>query len=268
MRYQFIQQHQGQFSLAALCRVMQVARSGYYAWCKRPKSAREQANQELTEQIKIAFEASDRTYGSPRLYRDLNAEGIACSQKRIARLMRLCHLKASSPRRFVATTDSAHALPVAQNILDRQFAVETPNARWTADITCLWTSEGWIYLAVILDLFSRRIVGWAMGTTLDRSLVLSALQMALSNRRPCSGLLCHSDRGSQYASGDYQKALQDNGIVCSMSPAGTMRLPKVSLPRSSGSVSTGTGSPPDRKQDRLSFAISKSGTTANDGIRR
>jgi len=199
---------------------MQVSRCGYYAWCKRPQSAREQANQELTEQIKTAFEASDQTYGSPRLYIELQEQKIACSEKRIARLMRLCNLKASLPKRFVATTDSAHALPVAKNVLDRQFAVETPNARWTCDITYIWTSEGWLYLAVVLDLFSRCIVGWAMGSTLECSLVLSALGMAITNRHPQAGLLCHSDRGSQYASDDYQKALAEAGIECSMSRRG------------------------------------------------
>ena len=199
---------------------MQVCRSGYYAWRKRPLSATRQANAQLTEQIKAVFARSDQTYGSPRVYEELREQNVACSQKRIARLMRLAHLKATLPRRFVVTTDSAHALPVAENLIDRQFGSDTPDTRWTADISYVWTGEGWLYLAVVLDLFSRRLVGWAMGTTLERSLVLSALSMAIRSRQPPDGLLCHSDRGSQYASGDYQQALSDAGILCSMSRKG------------------------------------------------
>jgi putative transposase len=220
VRYQFVQQYQGQFSLSALCRVMAVSRSGFYAFCKRPISATEQANQELTLQIQKVFVESKQTYGSPRVYQELKELGSAGSEKRIARLMRLSDLKAVLPKRFVVTTDSAHDLPIAENLLDREFASETPDRRWTADISYVWTSEGWLYLAVILDLFSRRIVGWSRGTTLERSLVLSAGDMALTSRTPQAGLLCHSDRGSQYASGDYQKALQKAGATCSMSRKG------------------------------------------------
>lgn len=220
MRYQFIKQYQGQFTLAALCRVMQVARSGYYAWCKRPLSAREQANEQLTQQIHTVFEASKHTYGSPRVYEELRQQKVACSEKRVARLMRLAGFKASLPKRFVVTTHSDHDLPVAENLLDRQFGSDTPDTCWTSDISYVWTSEGWLYLGVVLDLFSRRIVGWAMGETLERSLVLSALDMAIQNRHPKAGLLCHSDRGSQYASEDYQQALKEAGIVCSMSRRG------------------------------------------------
>ena len=220
MRYHFVQQQQGQFALAALCRVMAVSISGYYAWKKRPPSAQAQQNAALTEQIKAAHADSDQTYGSPRIYQELKEQGIPCSQKRVARLMRLAELYAVTWKRFVVTTDSHHALPVAQNLLDREFCVATPNARWTADITYIWTGEGWLYLAVILDLFARRVVGWAMGTTLERSLVLAALDMAVTGRKPAAGLLCHSDRGSQYASGDYQQALKNAGATCSMSRKG------------------------------------------------
>jgi len=220
MRYPFIKQHEGQFSVSALCRVMRVARSGYYAWEKRAPGPRKQANQQLTEQIKTVFEESRETYGSPRIYAELKEQHVSCSKKRVARLMHLADLKAVLPKRFVVTTNSNHALPVADNVLDRQFGSDTPDQRWVSDISYVGTSEGWLYLGVVLDLFSRRIVGWAMGTTLERSLVLSALSMALHNRRPEAGLLCHSDRGSQYASGDYQQALQDAGIVCSMSRKG------------------------------------------------
>jgi len=218
--YQFIKEQQEQFSLSALCRAMQGGRSGFYAWRKRPKSERQIQNETLTEQIRAAHEESDQTYGSPRLSSELKAAGIACSQKRIARLMRLAKISAIGPKRFVVTTDSDHALPIADNLLARLFTAEAPDTKWTADITYLWTGQGWLYLAVILDLFSRRIVGWAMDQTIDRTLVLSALDMALLGRKPGSDLLCHSDRGSQYASGDYQQRLQEVGIVCSMSRRG------------------------------------------------
>ena len=220
MRYPFIHSLKGQFCVSALCRVMGVCRGGYYAWCQRQPSAREQANQALTQQIQQVFEHSDQTYGSPRIYQELKAQAVACSKKRIARLMRLCGLKAMLPRRFMVTTHSNHDLPIKENLLDRQFGCQTPNTQWTADISYVWTSEGWLYLAVILDLFSRRIVGWAMDTSLERSLVISALDMALSSRQPKAGLVCHSDRGSQYASLDYQRALSEAGIVCSMSRKG------------------------------------------------
>ena len=199
---------------------MAVCRSGYYAWRKRGPSVQTQQNAALCEQIKGVHQDSDQTYGSPRIYQELKEQGIACSEKRIARLMHLSHLYAVTTKRFVVTTDSNHALPLAENLLDREFSVDTPNARWAADITYIWTSEGWLYLAVVLDLFSRRIVGWAMGTTLERSLVLAALDMAVTSRQPQAGLLCHSDRGSQYASGDYQQALKNANAVCSMSRKG------------------------------------------------
>lgn len=220
MRYQFIKEHQEQFSLCALCRVMGVCRSGFYAWRKREKSARQLQNESLTEQIQAAHEESDTTYGSPRIYAELKAAGIACSQKRIARLMRLAQIRAVLPKRFVVTTQCDPRLPVAENLLDRMFGAEKPDTRWTADITYIWTGQGWLYLAVILDLFSRRIVGWAMRQTLDRSLVLSALEMAIAGRNPHKDLICHSDRGSQYASGEYQQRLEEAGIVCSMSRRG------------------------------------------------
>ena len=220
MRYPFIKEHQQQFSLSALCRVMQVSRSGFYAWRQRPKSARQQQNEALTEQIRAAYHESKETYGSPRVFEELKEQGVACSQKRVARLMHAANLSAVLPKRFVVTTDSDHEMPIAENLLARTFEVETPDTRWTADITYIWTGQGWLYLAILLDLFSRRIVGWAMAATIERSLVMSALEMATRGRKPDPDLICHSDRGSQYASGDYQKQLQAAGIVCSMSRRG------------------------------------------------
>ena len=220
MRYLFIKEYQEQFSFSALCRVMAVCRGGFYAWCKRDKSVRHLQNERLTEQIKTAHKESKETYGSPRIFADFKEAGIACGEKRIARLMRLAKIRAVPPKRFVVTTDSDHDMPIAKNLLDRIFDAEKPDTRWTADITYIWTSQGWLYLAVILDLFSRRIVGWAMDQAIDRSLVLSALDMAIVSRRPAQNMLCHSDRGSQYASDDYQTRLKDAGIVCSMSRRG------------------------------------------------
>lgn len=220
MRYQFIKEYQDQFSLSALCRTMAVCRGGFYAWRTRDKSTRQLENESLTEQIKAAHEESKETYGSPRIFAELKEAGVACGEKRIARLMRLHKIRAVLPKRFVVTTQCDPRLPVAENLLDRMFGAEKPDSRWTADITYVWTSQGWLYLAVILDLFSRRIVGWAMDQTIDRGLVLCALEMAISGRKPSLDLLCHSDRGSQYASGDYQKRLQEAGIVCSMSRRG------------------------------------------------
>ena len=199
---------------------MKVCRGGFYSWRKREPSAQQQANELLTEQIKDTFQANRQAYGSPRITTELKGQGVACSEKRVARLMRRAGIVAVRPKRFVVTTDSDHDLPIAENVLAREFDAQTPDTRWSADITYLWTGEGWLYLAVVLDLFSRRVVGWSMDRTIERSLVLSALEMALAGRRPTSGLVCHSDRGSQYASGDYRQRLKEAGIVCSMSRRG------------------------------------------------
>ena len=170
--------------------------------------------------IRQEYHASKGTYGSPRLHKELREKGIPCSRNRLVRIMRKYEITARPLRRFTVTTDSDHSVPVAPNLLERQFTAEAPSRKWTADITYVWTREGWLYLAVVLDLFSRRVVGWAMSHTLERSLVIDALQMALAARKPTAGLLCHSDRGSQYASGAYQQALKKAAAVCSMSRKG------------------------------------------------
>lgn len=202
-----------------MCRVLQVSPSGYYAWRRRP-AASDFADAALLTEIKAVYVESKRRYGSPRVHHRLRQHGIRCGQKRVARLMREHGLRARRRRRATTTTDSNHTLPVAENVLERHFEVQVPNARWAADITYIWTQQGWLYLAVVMDLFSRRIVGWAMQETLHRSLVLSALEMALVARQPAPGLLHHSDRGSQYASGDYQELLEQAGCTCSMSRKG------------------------------------------------
>ena len=226
MRYRFIQEQRGRFSASVLCRALQVSKSGYYDWKRRQDkpicSIRHKENASLTQRIRQSFQASRQTYGSQRILRDLRAEGLACGKHRVARLMREAGLRALLPRRFVVTTDSRHVLPVAENLLNRQFGAEKADERWSSDITYLWTGEGWLYLAVVLDLFSRRIVGWSMQPSLGKELVLEALSMALCQRRPApgAGLLHHSDRGSQYASGAFQQALSRAGIACSMSRRG------------------------------------------------
>ena len=199
---------------------MQVSRSGYRDWQKRLPSRRSLEEQELLAAIRQEYHSSRGTYGSPRLHRELRKQGIRLSRHRLVRIMRKYVITARPLRRFVVTTDSNHALPVAENILHRQFAAAAPNTKWTADMTYVWSGQGWLYLTVVLDLFSRRIVGWAMAETMERSLVIDALQMALTSRKPAAGLLCHSDRGSQYASGDYQTALKKAEAVCSMSRKG------------------------------------------------
>lgn len=199
---------------------MQVSRSGYYAWLNRPESKRNKENSQLVEQIRDIHQLSRQTYGSPRIYAELKSMAISCSENRVARLMRLNGIAVEKKKKFMKTTDSNHQLPIAGNELDQQFAAQIPNEKWAADITYVWTRQGWLYLAVVLDLFSRRVVGWAMLPTLSRELVITALQMALWMRKPAKGLLHHSDRGSQYASADYQQMLEDHAILCSMSRKG------------------------------------------------
>lgn len=217
MRYRAIQDHADRFPIRLMARALKVSPAGYYAWATRPESARTKANRGLLASIRACHERSDRTYGSPRIARDLRAGGHPVSENRVARLMRANAIRAKTVKKWRATTNSAHRLPVAANTLDRQFAVNEPNRVWAGDITYLWTEEGWLYLAVVLDLCSRAVVGWAMGPRLTASLAADALTMALWRRKPAPGLLHHSDRGVQYAATDYQRRLADAGITCSMS---------------------------------------------------
>ena len=199
---------------------MGVSRSGFYAWRKRGVSERVREDERIKSRIILIHRASRQTYGSPRIFEELKVEGFRVGRKRIARLMQELRITARIPRRFRKTTDSKHNLPVAENVLSRNFDVEGPNQVWVTDISYVWTWEGWLYLAVILDLFSRRAVGWSMAGHLRTELVLEALHMALGQRFPNNELLHHSDRGSQYASSAYRKVLQTHGITCSMSRKG------------------------------------------------
>jgi len=220
VKFAFIAVEKASFPVAVLCKVVGVSRSGFYAWTERVPSARSQEDANLRVHISAIYERSRGTYGAPRIHAELRANGFNVSRKRVARLMGELGLQSRRKRRFKATTDSKHALPVAENVLNRKFEVDAPNVAWVTDITYVWTSEGWLYLAAILDLFSRRVVGFAMSERIDRALVLEALAGGLGRRMPNAGLVHHSDRGSQYASNDYQAALQEVGVVCSMSRKG------------------------------------------------
>jgi putative transposase len=219
-KYQFVAAHASEYPVTLLCRVLGLARSGYYVWRVHSVSARKARDQQLTSKIQTIFTDSRRTYGSPRVHAQLQAQGIRCARKRVARLMRHAQLCARKRRRSVRTTDSRHAEPIAPNLLARTFEAEAPNRVWVADITYLPTREGWLYLAVVLDLFARRVVGWSMQPSLERGVVLAALEHALQRRCPPPGLLHHSDRGSQYASGEYQALLRQAKMRSSMSRKG------------------------------------------------
>ena len=220
MRFRFVEAEKAHYPIRLMCRCLAVSRSGYYAWRKRPASERMKQDARLRVEIAASHSASRRTYGSPRILRDLREEGRRVSRKRVARLMRELGLEGCRKRRFRATTDSRHRFPVAPNLLMRDFEVDAPNTAWVTDITYLATLDGWLYLAVILDLFSRRVVGYAMSERIDRALVLEALREALVRRPGAHDLIHHSDRGSQYASHDYRDALDQAGITCSMSRRG------------------------------------------------
>jgi putative transposase len=220
MKFAFISEEKVAFPVAALCRLLAVSASGYYASEGRPVSAHGRRDKDLSKRVVAVHVASKRRYGSPRIHAELQASGQCVGRKRIARLMRENALVARSRRRFRTTTDSNHTFPIAPNVLERDFTARGPNQIWVTDITFLWTTQGWLYLAVILDLFSRRVVGWATSQNVDRHLALAALDMALVHRRPATGLVHHSDRGSTYASTDYRNALKSRGIECSMSRKG------------------------------------------------
>jgi len=220
VRFAAIDNHRDEFSLEPMCRALQVSSSGYHSWRRRPLSERRKDELRLVELIEKIHHRSNETYGSPRIHAVLTRDGETCSQDRVARLMRKHCIRAKTKKKFKATTNSKHKFPVADNVLDRNFNPEKPNQAWAGDITYLWTREGWLYLAVVIDLFSRKVVGWAMEPTLSRELAMRALRMAISARQPQIGLLSHSDQGVQYASNDYQSLQKLYGIVSSMSRRG------------------------------------------------
>jgi len=220
MIYRFLREHTGEFRVGKMCRVLKVSRTAFYRWLIVPVSQRKLQDKIIKEQIVKIYKESRKTYGSPRIRRKLSKKGFHCGKKRIERLMREAGIQAIQKRKFKVTTDSKHNLPVAENILNREFDAGSPNMSWVSDITYINTDEGWLYLAAVMDLCSRRIVGYSIQKYLTRDLVIEAMKMAVANRRPGRGLIAHSDRGSQYASSDYQKLLQQYGFICSMSRKG------------------------------------------------
>ena len=218
--FELVQAEKAHFPIAVLCSVLSVSRSGFYAWQQRPEPARARADAALLLDIRAAHKLGRGTYGSPRVQAELRAQGKRVGENRVARLMREAGLRVRQKRRFRRTTDSNHPDPIAPNVLARDFEPRASNQSWATDVTYVHTGEGWLYLAVMLDLFSRRVVGWAASDTNDRALALEALQRALAARNPKPGLVHHSDRGSPYASEDYRRALEARGLVASMSRTG------------------------------------------------
>jgi len=217
MRYAFIEEHRPLWRLPVMCRVLGVSKSGYFVWRDGREGPRRSQDRALSVHIQAIHQKSRQTYGSPRIHHELKANGMAVGKKRVERLMKAAGVAVLPLRRFVTTTDSDHDQPVAPNLLEQDFTATAPNQRWVTDITYIPTEEGWLFLAAIVDLYSRKVVGWAMQPTMHRSLVLKALTMAVADRRPSTGLIHHSDRGSQYASDDYRNALTAHGMVASMS---------------------------------------------------
>jgi putative transposase len=217
LTFRFIAEQEGNCPVAWACGALEVSESGYHAWVRRPASGGERRRERLLAAIEEVHAAVKGRYGSPRMTAELNARGHDCTENTVASLMKTHGIKAKTVRRFVRTTDSRHGLPVADNLLDRAFDPDRPNAAWGTDITYIPTAGGWLYLAVVEDLFSRMIVGWSMADHMESRLVVDALDMAVKRRLPPEGLLAHSDRGGQYASEHYQRLLGRHGIACSMS---------------------------------------------------
>lgn len=222
MRYRFIDKHRGVWPISVQCAVLEVTRSGYYAWRKRPPSAQARRRAELTDRIRAIHEQPHQdVYGAPRMHQELRAQGQACNRKTVAKCMQAAGIRAKTVKPFrVTTTNSNHSHPVAENLVERNFAPSKKNETWTADITYIPTDEGWLYLAAVEDLFSRKIVGWSMSERIDSRLVVDALAMAIQRELPGEDLVAHSDRGVQYASEHYQTLLRKHAITCSMSRKG------------------------------------------------
>ena len=220
MRYLCIDRRRNQYPVRMMCRLLAVSRSGYYAWRIRPESQRAKTDRELTELIRQIHRDSDGVYGAVKITAELHEQGYRCGRHKVARLMRIAGLKGCPKTTFKVTTQRDPKHTVADNLLDQDFTAEGPNERWASDITYIKTRQGWLYLAVVLDLYSRRIVGWSMSRWISRHLVIDALNMAVQQRRPGDGLIHHSDRGSQYTSDDFRDELKTNQIQCSMSGRG------------------------------------------------
>ena len=223
MRFAFVAKHRGIWPAVWMCGALGVSRSGFHAWLTRPRSRRSRNDEELGAKVRASFVASDRTYGARRVWHDLLAEGVGCGLHRIERLMRQQGFRAR-PRRRRLPPDLGERLPnaIGPNVLDRNFDAPAPNRKWIADFTYIWTAEGWLYVAAVVDLFSRRVVGWSMSATMTAQLVTDALVMAIWRRGKPDALLHHSDRGSQYTSEQFQRLMTDHGVTCSMSRSGNV----------------------------------------------
>lgn len=221
MKFGFIAKHRGVWPASWLCEALGVSRSGFHAWLGRAPSARARSDEMLGAKVRASFIASYRTYGARRVWHDVLAEGQSCGLHRIERLMRQQALKAR-PRRRGLPKDDGQSSVIAENVLDRQFSAEAPNRKWVADFTYIWTAEGWLYVAAVIDLFSRRVVSWSMSATMTAQLVTDALMMAIWRRGKPDALLHHSDQGSQYTSEQFQRLMADNGVTCSMSRSGNV----------------------------------------------
>ena len=206
--------------MGLMCEVLKVSCAGFYGWLSRPESKRRIENRSLEQKIREIHDDSRKIYGAPKIYKELKYQGVPCSLNRVARIMRQAGIKSKTMKKYKATTDSCHSLPVAPNLLNQHFDISIPNKVWVADITYIATAEGWLYLAALMDLYSRKIVGWSMDKRMTRLLTINALEMAIKSRQGIQCLTHHSDRGSQYASDDYQKVLKEHGIICSMSRKG------------------------------------------------
>ena len=223
MRFAFVAKHRKVWPVAWLCEALDVSRSGFHAWLTRSPSRRTRYDEELTASMRTSFLGSDRTYGARRIWHDVLAEGLSCGLHRIERLMRKNAMKARPRRRSLpADTGDRVASAIAPNVLDRQFHAPVPNKRWIADFTYIWTAEGWLYVAAVIDLFSRRVVGWSMSASMTAQLVTDALLMAIWRRGRPGALLHHSDQGSQYTSEEFRRLMEDNGVTCSMSRSGNV----------------------------------------------
>jgi len=223
MRFAFIAKHRSIWPVAWLCEALDVSRSGFHAWLNRTPSKRTRDDEEIGAKVRASFIGSARTYGARRVWRDVLAEGVSCGLHRIERLMQAQAFRARPRRRGLPKDDALRlASVIAPNVLDREFSAERPNRKWIADFTYVWTAEGWLYVAAVIDLFSRRVVGWSMKAEMNAQLVADALIMAIWRRGKPDALLHHSDQGSQYASDQFQRLMADNGVVCSMSRSGNV----------------------------------------------
>jgi transposase InsO family protein len=220
VKYATIRQHEGQYRISMMCGLLGVSRAGYHSWLDRKPSQRERKNEELGIQVKALFEEEKGRAGAPRILHALRDQGVAVGKQRVAKSLQKQGLVARAGRKFKATTNSKHNLPVAPNLLEQNFQASAPNEKWVSDITYIETREGWLYLAVVLDLYSRLVVGWALSERMNQQLVIDALTMALWRRRFPQGVIVHSDRGSQYCSHAYQRLFRKHGLVCSMSKKG------------------------------------------------